>query len=312
MKAVSLSAYGADPVIADIPEPVIAADEVLVRVGYAALNPLDVKLQQRVMHEVFPLGFPYSPGTDLAGTVVAVGHAVVGDEPGGWREGDRVVARLDPTRGGAFAQFAAVPAAQLVAVPPALDLALAAGLPTAAGTAWQALFEDGGLKAGQTVLVHAGAGGVGSFAIQSARTAGARVIATASGTGLEIARKLGADLVIDHRAERFETMVSDVDLVLDTIGGDTQQRSFGVLRTGGVLLATSAPPDGALAKAHGVAARFVFHSSDARRLGQVVDAVVAGSLAVLVDRQVPLEGVADAFRHQASGRARGKILVSLG
>lgn len=307
MKAVQLSAYGADPIVADVPEPSIAPDEVLVRVEWAALNPLDVKLQKGYMHEFFPLSFPYTPGSDLAGTVVEVGAAVTG-----WREGDRVMARVDPRRGGAFARLAAVPAAQLVAVPQALDLAVAAGLPTAAGTAWQALFEVGGLKKGQTALVHAGAGGVGSFAIQFARAAGARVIATASGTGVEIVRSLGADLVIDHRMERFEKKVSDVDLVLDTIGGDTQQRSFTVLRMGGVLLAMSAPPDDALSKAHGVTASFVFHSSDAHRLQQVVEEVLTKSITVLIDRRVGLADFADAFRHQASGRARGKILIAFG
>lgn len=307
MKAVRLSAYGADPIVADAPEPAIAPDEVLVRVECAAPNPLDVKLQKGYLHEFFPLSFPYTLGTDLAGTVVDIGAAVTG-----WREGDRVVARVDPIRGGAFARLAAVPAAQLVAVPPGLDLALAAGLPTAAGTAWQALFEVGGLKKGQSVLVHAGAGGVGSFAIQFARAAGARVIATASGTGVEIVRNLGADLVIDHRAERFEEKVTDVDLVLDTIGGDTQQRSFPVLRMGGTLIALSAPPDAALTKAHGVTARFLFHSSDAHRLEQVVEEVLTKSITTLIDRRVGLDDFADAFHHLASGRARGKILVTFG
>jgi len=222
-----------------------------------------------------------------------------------------VVARTDPTKGGALAEFAVIPAADLAAAPKRASLEEAAGIPTAAGTAWQALFEVANLQRGQTVLVHAGAGGVGSFAIQLARTAGARVIATASGAGIEVARQLGADQVIDYRSERFEDRLSDLDVVLVTVRDDTQQRSFGVLRPGGTLVSTTAPPDEALAKAHKVSASFVFHQSDGSRLGKIVERIDAGTLKVLVDRTVPLEELGDAFRHQGSGRARGKIILSV-
>jgi len=210
-----------------------------------------------------------------------------------------------------MAEFAVVPASYLVKMSGSASFEQAAAVPTAAGTAYQALHEVAGLKAGQTLLVHAGAGGVGSSAIQIARQAGARVVATASGDGLEIIRRLGADQVIDYRSERFEDKVADVDVVLDTIGGDTQQRSFGVLRAGGYLAATTAPPDEALAKAHGVGASFVFHSSDAARLGKVLDLLGSGALTMLVDRTAPLAAFDAAFQHQASGRARGKIIVTM-
>ena len=136
------------------------------------------------------------------------------------------------------------------------------------------------------------------------------MIATASGEGIEIARRLGADQVIDYRSENFADKVSDVDVVLDTIGGETQQRSFNALRSGGYLLATSAPPDEALAKAHNVAAPFVFHASNGSRLEKIVEAIDASSLKVLVDQKVSLPDLADAFEHQASGRARGKIIIT--
>lgn len=161
------------------------------------------------------------------------------------------------------------------------------------------------------MLIHGGAGGVGSFAIQLARNAGARVIATASGDGIEIARRLGADKLIDYKAQAFEDQVSDIDVVLDTVGGDTQQRSFGVLRMGGFLVATPSPPDEVIAKAHGVRAAFVFHQSDAARLNKVLDLVDTGKLKVLVDRTVPLDQLSQAFEYQASGRARGKIIVTM-
>ena len=306
MKALRIHAYEAPPVLEEVQVPDIGPDEVLVRVTAASLNPLDVQLCSGKMHGFFPLAFPYTLGTDLAGTVERAGPSAAR-----WRQGDQVVARPDPTKGGALAEFAAVPAAGLAIAPREIPLETAAGIPTAAGTAWQALFEVADLKRGQTILVHAGAGGVGSFAIQLARSVGARVIATASGDGLDIARRLGADQVIDYRAERFEDKLSDIDVVLDTVRDDTQQRSFGVLRSGGTLVSTTAPPDEALAKAHNVAATFVFHQSDASRLEKIVEKLDAGTLQVLVDRTVPLQNFGQAFEYQGSGRARGKIILSV-
>jgi NADPH:quinone reductase-like Zn-dependent oxidoreductase len=303
MKAVRIHAYEGVPTVEDVETLKAGVDEVLVRVAAASLNPLDVKLQQGFMHAFFPLTFPYTIGTDLAGTIEAVGGSVTG-----WAVGDRVTARTDPTAGGAFAELVTVPASYLVKLPDGVSFEMAAGIPTAAGTAWQALYEVANLKAGQSVLIHAGAGGVGSFAIQFARAVGARVMATASGDGIDIAKRLGADQVIDYRAEDFAAKLSDLDVVLDTIGGETQQRSFGVLRSGGVLASTVQPPDEALAKAHGVTATFVFHSSDASRLATVVEKVAQGTK-VLTDRTVSLSGFNGAFAHQATGRARGKIVV---
>lgn len=304
MRAIRISAYGTKPVIKVVPAPEPGASQVVVRVSAAALNPLDYKIAMGFMHDFFPVTFPYTLGTDLAGTVAAVGPDVTE-----WVVGDTVVARTDPPQGGALADTVLVDATHLVKVPDFLSPVEAAGIPTAAGTAYQALFETADLKAGQSVLVHAGAGGVGSFAIQMARQIGARVIATASGDGIAIAERLGADQVIDYATTPFETLVSDIDVVLDTIGGDTQHRSFGVIRAGGTLVATSAPPDEALAKAHAVDASFVFHQSDAPRLAKLLAMVESGSLQVLVDRVVPLPDIDTAFDHQASGRARGKIIL---
>ncbi|WP_242152725.1 NADP-dependent oxidoreductase [Sphingomonas sp. BAUL-RG-20F-R05-02] len=169
MKAFQLSGYKADPAFNEVDTPQPGTVEVLVRVACAALNPLDVKLRSGAIHGDFPLTFPATVGTDLSGTVEALGADVTG-----WTIGDRIVARTAPTSSGAMAEFARVPADQLVKLPDAIGFDDAAGIPTAAGTAWQALFEVAELKAGQTVLIHAGAGDVGSFAIQFARGAGAR------------------------------------------------------------------------------------------------------------------------------------------
>jgi NADPH:quinone reductase-like Zn-dependent oxidoreductase len=305
MRQIILSAYKETPILQDAPHPEPSEGEVLVRVAAAALNPLDVKLQRGQAHAYFPLTFPSAMGTDLAGTVEKTGSLT-----SRWRAGDRIVARLDPTKGGAFAGYAIVPEDQLVLVPDGMDFNAAAGTATAAATAWQALVEVANLKAGQTVLVHAGAGGVGSFAIQFARGLGARVIATVSGDGVKVARELGADQVIDYKSEDFTRKVSDIDVVLDTIGGETHQRSFDVLRSGGKLVSTVAPPDQALAAAHKVDGAFVFHASNAQRLADVVKTIEAKGHSVLIDCVFPITSFADAFERQASGRARGKILLN--
>jgi NADPH:quinone reductase-like Zn-dependent oxidoreductase len=306
MKAVRLDGYNEAPVIRDIAIPDIGPDDVLVRVHAAALNPLDVKLHSGVLQDYFPLEFGYTLGSDLAGKIEAVGAHVTG-----WSKGDKVVGRLDPVSGGALGEFACIPAKQLASVPASMSFETAAGIPTAAGTAWQALLEVGDLGVGQTVLIHAGAGGVGSFAIQLARAVGARVIATASGDGIDIARTLGADQVIDYRNDDFAEALSDVDLVLDTIGGETQQKSFGVLRRDGRLLSLVAPPDEALASAHHMTASFVFHMSDGARLRSVMSSIGTNGIKTLIDQTVPLDEFATAFARQASGRACGKIILTI-
>ncbi|MFY0573487.1 zinc-binding dehydrogenase [Cystobacter fuscus] len=159
------------------------------------------------------------------------------------------------------------------------------------------------------MLIHAGAGGVGSFAVQLARLAGARTLATASGPNVELVRRLGADQVIDYRTEDFSAKLSGVDVVLDTVGGETQQRSFPILRAGGVLVSITTPVDEALAKAHAVTAVRIANKTDATRLGLLSGLCDAGSLEVVVDRKLPLAEVELALRHLASGRARGKIIL---
>ena len=305
MKAARIHEFDAKPVLEEVPRPAVGTDEVLVRVEAASLNPLDVKMQKGFLRDVFPMAFPYTLGTDLAGVIDVVGSGV-----SGWRVGDRVVARVDPSSGGALAEFAVVPAAYLVAVPETVAIESAAGIPTTAATAHQALFAVAGLQRGQRVLVHAGAGGVGSFAIQFARAAGAHVIATASGEGVEIARGLGADEVIDHREERFWEVVSDLDVVLDTVGGETTRRSAQVLRPGGVLVSIPSPPDAGIANGHDIRVLGMALESDAAQLAKVVDQVDAGAR-VLIDRSVSLTALDEAFDRQESGRARGKVLVTM-
>lgn len=203
-----------------------------------------------------------------------------------------------------------VPADQLVAAPTSLALAHAAGVVTTAATAWQALTEVADLQPGQKILIHAGAGGVGSFAIQFARALGAHVLTTASGPGLQIARELGAHQVIDYNATDFRTEASELDVVLDTVGGDVEGNSLEVLKADGLLVATPMPPDEQRAQARGLRAQFVLHASDSKRLADVVTKIDEGAR-LLVDRTFPLDAAPDALAYLAGGRAKGKVVLVL-
>lgn len=288
MKALHITAFGTEATLADLPAPTPGPDQVAVDVVAAALNPLDLKLASGAMHDYFPSALPYILGTDFSGRVATAGP--------GWQVGDPVIGRLDPVNGGAFAEKIVIDAAHLAPAPSHTSLTDAAGVPTAAATAWQALVEVANVQSGQTVLVHAAAGGVGSFAVQIARRLGARVVATASGSGVAIAEKLGADSVLDYRQVAFDSELRGIDVVLDTVGGEVGIRSRQVLKPGGLLVTTPAPAEGA---------EFVFHTSDAARLAKVAE------LEVLVDRTFPLADGAQALAYLAEGHARGKVLLEI-
>jgi len=304
VKAIQIGRYGDAPTLWDVEQPTPGSGEVLVRVAGAATNPLDLKITAGYMHDFFPVTFPYTLGTDVSGTITEVGGRVEG-----WAVGDQIVARLDPSVGGGYAEFALVPAEQLVPAPTSVPLFLASGAATAAATAWQAVSEIAGLQAGQRVLIHAGAGGVGSFAVQMSHALGAHVITTASGPGLQIAQDLGADQVIDHTAGPFESELDGVDVVIDTVGGAVEAQSLEVLRPGGLLVALPMPPDTERAAAHGLRAESLFHASDAQRLRTVVGMVDADTR-ILLDRKLTLEEAPEALRYLAAGHAKGKIILA--
>ncbi len=304
MKAIQIDQYGDPPTMRDVEQPTPGPGEVLVRVSGAATNPLDLKITAGYMHDFFPVTFPYTLGTDVSGTITAVGGGVEG-----WAVGDHVVARLDPSAGGAYAEFAVIPAEQLVPAPTSIPLFLASGAATAAATAWQALTEIADVHAGQKVLIHAGAGGVGSFAVQMSHALGAHVITTASGPGLQIAQDLGADEVIDHTAGPFESQLGDVDVVIDTVGGSVEAQSLEVLRPGGLLVAVPMPADTERAAARGLRAEFLFHASDAQRLRTVVEMLDADTR-ILLDRRLTLDEAPAALQYLAAGHAKGKVILA--
>lgn len=302
MKTLEYTDYGQAPTTAERQVPTAATGEVLVKVAGAALNPLDTKIHAGYMTDFFPVEFPYVPGTDISGTIEAIGDGV-----SGWKTGDDIIARLDPSKGGGFAEYAVVPSEQLVRAPTSMPLVESAGLVTIGGTAWQVLFNEYAISSGERVLVHGAAGPVGAFVVQLAVQAGAEVFATASASDADYVRDLGAVQVIDYQNARFEELLSDIDLVIDTVGGEVEERSLKVLKQGGTLIATPMPPDEDRARAAGVEAKFVFHMSDAAKLGHVAERADHG-VKVRLDRMVGLEEGADAFARQASGEAKGKII----
>jgi NADPH:quinone reductase-like Zn-dependent oxidoreductase len=288
-------------VLEDLPPAEPGPGQVSLRIEAAGVNPLDLKMLAGHMQQVFPVSLPYALGTDLAGVVLQVGPGVAR-----FKAGDRVVGRLEPTAGGAFAQAAVVPEQALSLMPADMSFEQAAALPTAAGTAWLALSGAGKLRAGQRVFIHAAAGGVGSFAVQFARQAGAHVIATASARNLGLAKELGAHEVIDYQRQDFAALLSDVDLVLDTVGGDTLERSWRVLSPRGAVVSTV---DFAVAPRGLQHGSFVFFKNDAAALDKILDAFRAKQLQIVLDTIHPLEDARAALEQVAGGHARGKVIV---
>jgi 2-desacetyl-2-hydroxyethyl bacteriochlorophyllide A dehydrogenase len=302
MKTASISVFGGPEVVTlhNLDLSKLGADDVLVRVEAASVNPLDLKIIAGYMQPVFPIELPYIPGTDFSGIVSSVGERVTQLKPG-----DRVFGRSTPTAGGAFARQLIIAATELCLIPASMSFEQAAALPTSFGTAQQALFEVGQLKPGQRVLIHGGAGGVGSMAVQLAHLAGAYVIATASARNIERVNSLGADEVIDYRTQDF-TRLRDIDLVLDTVGGSTLESSWSVLGKGG-RIATLVEFDIESREDH--AGEAVFFASATPYLQEAVRQFSAGQLQVVTDSIFTLDETRAALEKVATGHASGKVII---
>jgi len=306
MQAVRLHSFGGPEVLVleEAPRAQAGVGEVLIRVHAAGVNPLDWKARAGHVKAWLPHKLPLIPGWDVSGVVEAVA-------PGGtaFKVGDAVYGMLDFMRDGAYAEYVAAQTLNLALKPTSIDYTQAAAVPLAALTAWQALFEVAGLQSGQTVLIHGAAGGVGHFAVQFAKWKGARVIVTASAGNENFLRELGADEVIDYRNTKFEKAVQDVNVVLDTIGGDTQQRSWQVLKKGGILVATLgiSSPEGA--RDHGVRGEGILVHPDAAQLTQIAALIDAGKMKPAVASILPLAEAAQAHELSQTGHVRGKIVL---
>ncbi|MFD9266502.1 NADP-dependent oxidoreductase [Streptomyces goshikiensis] len=306
MRAVVVSQWGGPEVLTetetDRPEP--GMGEILVRVHAAGVNPVDWKTRES--GGLIPWGPVPAVGWDVSGTVEAVGGGVTLFQPG-----DEVFGMPRfPQQAGAYAEYVTAPARHFARKPGGIDHVGAAALPLAALTAWQALVDTAGLLAGQRVLVHAAAGGVGHFAVQIAKARGAYVIGTASAGKHELLRELGADEVIDYRSTAFEDAVSDVDIVIDAIGGEYGERSLKVLKAGGHLV-TLPGPDGVPAEAPGVRTGWTLVEPDYRGLVEIAALVEAGSLRPVIDTVLPLAQAAKAHEIGEQGRTTGKIVLTV-
>jgi NADPH:quinone reductase-like Zn-dependent oxidoreductase len=309
MKAWRVHEFGPPDVmkLEEVPRPEPGAGEVLVKVEAAGVGPWDAWI--RAGKSALPQPLPLTPGSDLSGEIVAVGQGV-----SDLRAGDQVYGVTNPRFIGAYAEFAVASATMISMKPRSLSFIQAASIPVIAVTAWQALFDYAGLTAGQTVVIHGAAGNVGAFAVQLARRAGVRIIATAGSSDIAFVRDLGAGTVVDYRTQRFEEQVRDADAVIDLVGGDTQMRSFQVLRRGGKLISAVSQPDQDVAQRHGVDASFFLVNVTTRHLGQITALLDSGELRTHVGTVLPLKDAREAHMmlEHLRPHPNGKIVLAVG
>lgn len=332
MKAAVIDRYGRNELVQvrDIAVPDVGPMDLLVRVRAASVNPLDVKTRDGALKTLLTFRFPLVLGNDLSGEVVDAGALVTR-----FKKGDAVYGCLDNERIGSFAEFAAVREGAAALKPTNLSFEEAASLPLVSLTAWQALVAIGKLAANQRILIHAGSGGVGSVAIQLARHLGATVFTTVGQRNVDLVKRLGADVPIDYRSERFEEVARDCDVVLDSAGGDTLVRSFECVKAGGVVVSIGSTPSAAFARSWGLnpiivlairvmsrkataAARrnkarfeYFFVRADGAVLSEITRLVEGGAIKPLVEKVFSLEDVRDALAYSESGRATGKVVITV-
>ena len=316
--------------LADMPEPEVGANDVLVRIHATAVNLLDSKVRDGEFKLILPYRLPFILGHDLAGTVLRVGSHVHK-----FKAGDAVYARPRDHRIGTFAELIAVDQDDVAPKPARLTMEEAASVPLVGLTAWQALVEVGKVKPGQKVFIQAGSGGVGTIAIQLAKHLGATVATTTSAANVELVRSLGAEVVIDYRAQDFEQVLSGYDLVLNSQDPKTLAKSLNVLKAGGTLISISGPPDlpfakslnlnlflrflmrtlsrGVLkkAKARGIDYSFLFMKADGAQLGELGKLIDAGVIRPVVDKVFPFAQTPEALRYVETGRAKGKVVIKI-
>ena len=306
MKAIVYKDYAANIEIIEVEKPELQDSSVLVEVHAASINPIDNILRAGYLQQMLALRFPHIMGYDVSGTVVEVGkdvHIV--------KVGDEVFARPNQEDAGAIAEFARVQENELAIKPTNLSHIEAASVPLAGLTAWQALVTKGNIKRGDKVLIHAGSGGVGTLAIQIAKYFGAIVATTTSSKNTEFVKSLGADLIIDYTTQSFVDELSDYDLVIDMIGGDTLANSFKVLKKGGTLISIKGQDTEGLAKKYDVAFEWFFMTPDGAMLTELATLISEGAIKTVIDSVYPMEQASEAFDHLAEGRTKGKIVITI-
>jgi NADPH:quinone reductase-like Zn-dependent oxidoreductase len=305
MKAIRIHGFGGPDVLEmdDVPIPQPGEDELLVRIRAASVNPVDYKIRRGipwVNREMLPITL----GRDLSGTVESASAGI-----DLFDDGDTVYAMLGGIDRGSYAEYVLVRPDEAAPKPKRLSHIETAAVPLAALTAWQGLFDHGHLEAGQTVLIHGGSGGVGHFAIQFAKVTGATAFTTVSAQNLDFVRELGADRAIDYQSQRFEEIARDVDLVLDLVGGETQERSWSVLKPGGILVSAIGEPPREMAmqhRAHGVGYRARANGGQLAEIGRLID---QGKVRPVIMATYPLAEAGHAHERLERGHVRGKIVL---
>ena len=304
MQAIQVNEYGGPEQlkVVEVHKPIAQRGQVVVRVHAASFNPVDAKQVSGKMREVFPLIFPYFPGFDFSGVIDSVAENISGYQPGDIVYGT--------SNGGAYAEFVAVEVNKISPKPRNLSHVEAASLGVVAQTALQAL-DHAHLEAGQTILIQGASGSVGSAAVQLAKARGAHVIASGSAASLERLRSYGADQVLDYKTTPFESVASNVDAVLDGVGGEVQQRSYAVLKPGGYLIAITQPPSPAEAQKHGVHAMFFSTDSSIDTLQKLTPLIESGQLKPHVAKTYPLNAASQAWQDIAIDRPDGKVVFAV-
>ena len=305
MKAIVIHKYGDESVLKyeEIEKPQPKNGEILVKVKISAVNPVDWKIRDG-MGEMFGMKLPLVLGCEFSGTVEETGanieHFAKGDEVFGYVAGH-----------GTYAEYVIAKENEISKKPANIDFENAAAIPVGALTAWQAIFDTADLQSGQKILIHAASGGVGSMAVQLAKAKGAYVIGTASGKNEQFVKDLGADEFVDYKNRKFEDEVKEVDVVFDTIGGETQERSFQVLKKGGFLVSAVNPPSPESAKKYGVKAEMVGVAPNAEQLAEITDLAENGKLKTYIETVLPFSEIVKAHGLSEAGHTRGKIVLKV-
>ncbi|ULT54607.1 NADP-dependent oxidoreductase [Neobacillus drentensis] len=310
MKAIVIEQYGGKEQLKEkeMDQPIPGDNQVIVKLHATSINPIDWKLREGYLKAMMPFEFPIILGWDAAGVIEAVGNKV--DQ---FKIGDRVFARPDTTNRGTYAEFTTVDAHLLAKIPDNISFDEAACVPLAGLTAWQCLFDFGEVKKGDKVLIHAGAGGVGTFAIQFAKNAGAYVATTGGTSNVEFLKSLGADEVIDYKKENFESILTNFDFVLDSLGGEIQEKSFFILKEGGKLVSIVSEPNQQKAKEKGIKAGIVWLVPNGEQLAHIGGLLERDKAKVIIGHKYPLTETAIREAHALSEthHAKGKIVIQI-
>ncbi len=309
MKAIRIHAYGNADVLKyeDAPVPILAADEVLIRVVAASVNPVDWKIREGYLQKMITYPMPFIPGWDVSGVVEAVGA-----NASRFKKGDAVFSRPDLKRNGTYAEYVAVRESEIALKPKTLSHVESASLPLTGITAWEALFTVAKLTAGQRVLIHAASGGVGSLAVQLAKAHGAHVVATTSAKNRPLVESLGADEIIDYHGQNFAQEAKDIDVVFDTLGGEVQNASWSVLKPGGILVSIASQPSQEKAQSLGMRGAFLFIEPNPKVLEQLAQHIDTGKIRPVIGAEFGLKDAAQAQALSQTGRAVGKIVLYVG